>query len=225
MAAPEDWTLQEKEAAQAIIKNAVRLLEDASLLHGYERFGTAYTLATLAFEEAGKVALKIWADNEQLRKVDRRWSFHLRKQTAAGCLLLAHVAVIQIETSQGGRWETLVRPEQGTEAHSVLREAVAKALFESKERRLLDLIRIEAIEKSKQLGFYVDDWSLENGLTAGQFSSSECNKAIDEARSAIRQLRSLPHLSVARALYLLSWDHKSKSTTVSNPSPDIRSAE
>lgn len=196
----EDWTPEEVASAEATVRNAVRLLDDASLLHGYKRYGTAFTLAVLALEEAGKVALRVWADDANLRVIDRKWSFHVRKQTAATALLQAEIAHQVIEDTlreMGLKLHDPRTPDQ----HEELRQRLARGLLESREQRLLELVAIGATEKTKHLGLYVDDWSTEHGLTAGELASSESRAAMEEGRRAVRLLRDKRMLDIANAIY------------------------
>jgi AbiV family abortive infection protein len=195
------WDDKKFEFAEFVVRNAVRLLEDAALLQTYRRFGTAFTLATIAFEEAGKVALDYWSDTEDVPMIGKSWSFHIRKQAAAGCLLLADVAkdFIDRHPARTGRG-TFERGSPEEEAD--LREELAKLMAHSKPARLLNLIALQAVEKTKHVGFYADEWTINKGVTSMQFSSTDCEAAVEEARNAIRMLRSPEHLRVAKAVYL-----------------------
>lgn len=191
------WTDRDYEVANAFVRNAVRLLEDAALLQTYERFGTAFTLATLAFEEAGKVALKYWDSDDAIMKIGKNWTFHLRKQAAAGCLLLAEVAKEAMDKHPARSAGTFTRGRPEDEAE--LREQLARIMVTSKPARLMDLIAVHAVEKAKQSGFYADEWILDAGMQA--FSPTDCAAVIDEARTAVRLLRSPDHLQIASAVY------------------------
>lgn len=194
------WTDNDLAFNEATIKNAVRLLDDAALLQTYQRNGTAFTLATLAFEEVGKVALNWWGDQQGPQRIGKSWSFHMRKQAAAGCLLLAEIAKSTID-EHPSRKETGTFNPGPPEEEAKLREELAKLMYSSKPARLLEHIALQAVEKTKHLGLYADEWTAQRGLVAGEFKSSDCSIAIEEARTAIRLARSDDCLRIAGAVY------------------------
>lgn len=195
------WTDKQFQVAETVVRNAVRLLEDASLLQTYERYGTAFTIATIAFEEAGKVALQHWGDDERVGKLGRSWTFHMRKQAAAGCLLLAEVAKDTVAQHPARRNKGIYNP--GTpDGEADLREVLANAIARSQPARLLELIALHAVERTKHVGFYADEWAIDNGISGAGFSAKGCAEAVDEARQAVRHLRSADHLHLAKAVYL-----------------------
>jgi AbiV family abortive infection protein len=195
------WNDKRLHTAETVVRNAVRLLEDAALLQTYQRYGTASTIATIAFEEAGKVALEYWGSSGDVAKIGKGWSFHIRKQAAAGCLLLAEVAKKAIDehpARKGRSTFELGSPEEEAD----LREKLARLMATSRPARLMELIALHAVEKTKQIGFYADEWVIETGFKASEFSPAQCKEAIEEARSAVRLLRSADHLWIAETIYL-----------------------
>lgn len=200
VAAPSHWTPDDLAIAHAIVRNAVRLLDDAALLQTYERWGTAHTLSTIAFEEAGKVALRCWNDDEKVMQIGKSWSFHIKKQAAAACLLMADVAKRLIDEHPERRG--LSTFEKGTvEEESKLRHDLASAIQSSKENRLLEHVALSAVERAKHVGLYVDDWTIEHGLAVEDLSQRQCVSSMEEARLAIRFLRSKDHLRIAKAVF------------------------
>lgn len=195
------WDDRRFEVAEAVVRNAVRLLEDAALLQTYQRHGTAFTLATIAFEEAGKVALGYWADSDEVAKIGKGWSFHIRKQAAAGCLLLADVAKDAIDDHPARKGHGTFQPGSA-EDEADLREKLAHLMATSRPARLMELIALHAVEKTKHVGFYADEWVIDAGIRASEFSAEGCAEAVDEAKSAVRLLRSGDHLQIAKAIYL-----------------------
>jgi AbiV family abortive infection protein len=200
VAAPDHWTATDLTLAEAIVRNAVRLLDDAALLQTYERWGTAHTLSTIAFEEAGKVVLHCWNNDEKVKQIGKSWSFHIKKQTASACLLLADSAKTLLDTHPERRG--LATFEKGpSENHSTLRDDLAEFIRSSKANRLLELVALNAVEKSKNAGLYVDDWTIDQGFEVGVFSKAQSEESVSEAKMAIRLLRSKDHLRIAKVIF------------------------
>jgi AbiV family abortive infection protein len=196
----EHWSDDDFVLAQSITKNAIRLLEDAALLNTYSRWGTSFTLSTIAFEELGKVALLHWKDDSAINALAKHRSFHIRKQAAAACLLMADVAkkAIDLHPNRSG----LSTLEHGDAEHEAdLLNHIAAAIAGSRPKRLLELITLQAVERVKHLGLYVDESSLEHGMKVEQFSRMESDRAMGEARSAVSILLSPVHLQIGRAIY------------------------
>src|SRR4029077_10964525 len=109
------------------------------------RFASAFALAVLGIEEIGKVILDIWESAAPLSKPVVRRSAHIRKQAAVSSLLLGSFAVREFGTVVDDANEELV-------------QRVAEAFRLSDEGRFMSHVRIGALDKTKQLGFYRDDW-------------------------------------------------------------------
>ena len=171
-----------------IIANAARLLGDAKFLSEHNRFASAFALAVLGLEEIGKVTLDIWGD---LGPLPSNRSAHLRKQTAIGSLLLAAFAVKNFQQKS----ETI------SEVTDSFVEAVARAFYESREGKFLRNIDIGALEKTKQLGIYRDDWLFSLSLHANQFQKSDVTSILEAARNAITSLSDDRTSYVGRAIY------------------------
>lgn len=200
VAKPRHWSEEELQSAELVVKNAIRLLDDATLLQTYERWGTAYTLSTIAMEEAGKVALQLWSDDDVVQTIGKSWTYHLKKQAAAACLLMADFAKTTIDSHPARKgMGTFVRGNEEDEAE--LGEYLAKALHGSAASRLLEHVALHAVERSKHVGLYADDWNLKRGLRALRFTEQESVQATNEARKAIRLLRSEDHVRIAGAVY------------------------
>jgi AbiV family abortive infection protein len=167
LAAPAAWSAEKRHRAEAIVRNAVRLLDDASLLATYHRHGTAFTLAIFSLEEAGKVALQIWGDTARLRAVDSKWTSHIKKQAAATSLLQAEIANRALKM-KFDEWRVPSQAACSPEQFEQLREHLAKALYESREHRLSEYVALGATERVKHVSLYVDDWSLDHEFAAGQ---------------------------------------------------------
>ncbi len=173
-----------------IVSNAARLLRDAKLLADNERFASAFALAVLALEEIGKVVLAFWDTSKQTAKSPNRLSSHIKKQTAVSSLLLA-----QYTTSELGN---TINTEPMT---AELIEHVARAMSESEAGRFNRLVSLGAVDKTKQIGFYHDDWRDSDGLHADQFDASDVTQLFEKCRAAIAALGDSKTMRVGKAIY------------------------
>jgi AbiV family abortive infection protein len=173
-----------------VVANAARLLGDAKFLSENGRFGSAFALAVLGLEEIGKVILDIWAAAGPLQEGKLRRSSHLRKQLAVAALLLACKAVVAVgnDEIEGPISDELV-------------ERVAKALHDSEEGRFNTHVGLGALDKTKQLALYRDDWADAFGISADQFDQSDVTKIFDTARQAIAAVGDNKLVRVGRAVY------------------------
>jgi len=172
-----------------IVSNAARLLRDAKLLADNERFASAFALAVLALEEIGKVVLAFWDTSKQTAKSPNRLSSHIKKQTAVSSLLLA-----QYTTSELGN---TINTEPMT---AELIEHVARAMSESEAGRFNRLVSLGAVDKTKQIGFYHDDW-LDSDVHADQFEASDVTQLFEKCRVAIAALGDSKTMRVGKAIY------------------------
>ncbi|WP_158584909.1 AbiV family abortive infection protein [Brevundimonas sp. LPMIX5] len=186
-----------------IVLNAQRLLADADLLMSHRRGGSAIALSVLALEEVGKVVLELWGNPEELRKIDRRWTYHRRKQAAATMLLQADQAIsetfVLLKSIDGLRGVT-------REVAKSFREDLANSIASSKEAKLSRYVALGATERVKHLGLYFDQESYEMGLIEDDHSSSYLDQALEisiEARRAMSLLSNGVVMRAARSLYLL----------------------
>lgn len=172
----------------AIIANAARLLQDAKLLVDHNRCASAFALAVLGVEEIGKVILDIWESAAPLAKPVVRRSAHVRKQAAVSSLLLAAFAVREFGTVVDDANEALI-------------QRVADAFSLSDEGRLMFQVLGGALEKSKHLGLYHDDWLTEASLHADQFSATDVNAIFTMAQRAIEVVDDGRIMRTGRAIY------------------------
>jgi AbiV family abortive infection protein len=172
----------------AVIANAERLLQDANLLVDHARFASAFALAVLGVEEVGKVILDIWGSAAPLSKPVARRSAHIRKQSAVSSLLLGSFAVTEFGTVVDDANEELV-------------EHVANAFRLSREGWFMSQVHGGALEKTKQLGLYRDDWLTDASLHADQFSDADVNAILSIARRAIEVLDDARIMRTGRAIY------------------------
>lgn len=172
----------------AIIANAARLLQDAKLLVDHSRCASAFALAVLGVEEIGKVVLDIWESAAPLSKPVVRRSAHVRKQAAVSSLLLAAFAVKEFGTVVD-------------DANEALLQRVADAFRLSDEGRLMSQVLGGALEKTKHLGLYRDDWLTEASLHADQFSDTDVDAIFTIARRAIEVVDDGRIMRTGRAIY------------------------
>jgi AbiV family abortive infection protein len=180
---------QNDDQRTLIMENAARLLADAKLLVDHNRFASAFALAVLGVEEIGKVVLDIWETEKPLTKPARRKSSHLRKQAAVGSVLLGSFAIKEFGAIVG-----VSIPDD-------LVESVAKAFHGSIEGRLLRHVEIGAVERTKHLAMYRDEWLTEASLRANQFEKSDVTGLFEYARSAVAVLGDGRAMRAARAIY------------------------
>ena len=173
-----------------IIANSTRLIRDAKFLSDSDRCASAFALAVLGLEEIGKVILDIWSE-QGVQADDRRLSAHLRKQTAVASLLLAVKGVAEILKSSPDRPVT-----------EEFKNEVAKVLFESQDGQFSEVVRLGALDKTKQAAFYHDDWLDEIGIHPDQFQRSDVQSLFDKSRSAVSAMANRDYMRVGKAIYL-----------------------
>lgn len=174
----------------AIVSNAARLLGDAKLLVDNERYASAFALSVLALEEIGKVVLDIWDALRSVPKSGKRSSSHLRKQAAVSSLLLAQYTTRELS-------DVVTSGPINTE----LIERVARAMYASEAGRFDRLVGLGAVDKTKQLAFYRDDWLESTGLHADQFEASDVTQLFDKCRVAIAAVSDSRTMRVGKAIY------------------------
>ena len=154
----------------------------------HTRFASAFALAVLGVEEIGKVILDIWGSAAPLSKPVVRRTAHIRKQAAVRSLLLGSFAVKEFGTAVDDANEELV-------------QRVADAFRLSPEGRLMSQVEGGALDKTKQLGLYRDDWMTEASLHADQFSNTDVNAILSIARRAIDVVDDARIMRTGRAIY------------------------
>jgi len=179
-----------EEANTLIIENAARLLRDAKLLADHERFASAFALAVLGVEEIGKVVLDIWGRAKPLSKPIVRRTVHIRKQAAIGSLLLASFAVKEFGDLDA---EVAIADD--------LIERVSKAFQDSPEGKFLTHVGIGALEMTKHIGIYRDDWLTAASLHADQFNEADVTSMFETARRAIAVVGDPRIMRTGRAIY------------------------
>lgn len=178
----------EQNERTAVIANAARLLQDATLLAEHTRFASAFALAVLGVEEIGKVILDMWGSPAPLSKPTIRRTAHIRKQAAVSSLLLGSFAVREFGTAVDDANEELV-------------QRVAEAFRLSPEGQLMAQVHGGALDKTKQLGLYRDDWMTDASLHADQFSNTDVDAILSIARRAIDVVGDARIMRTGRAIY------------------------
>jgi AbiV family abortive infection protein len=179
-----------EETNTLVIENAARLLRDAKLLVAHARFASAFALAVLGMEEIGKVVLDIWGRAGPLSKPIKRRTLHVRKQAAVGSLLLASFAAEKFGDMDA---ELAITDD--------LIERVAKAFWDSPEGKFLAHVEMGALEKTKHMGMYWDDWLIAASLHADQFDNADVSSMFETARRTIKVIGDPRIMRVGRAIY------------------------
>jgi AbiV family abortive infection protein len=175
----------------AIIANAARLLKDAKLLVDHERYASAFALSVLALEEIGKVVLDLWGKPEAPPKlINKRPSAHVKKQAAVSSLLLAESVAKELG-------EVIVSGAADDE----LVERAARFMHESDSGRFHWLVGIGAVDKTKQVALYRDDFYAATGLTADGFDGADLEKVFGQRRLAVAAVSDQRVMRIGKAIY------------------------
>jgi len=114
----------------------------------------------------------------------------MRKQTAVASLLLAKTGISQIRKSPSGR-----------PLSDEFTEEVAKAVFESPEGYFSEVVSLGALDKTKQVALYYDDWLEDAGLSADQFKQSDVVAIFDQSKNAVEAIRNPNFMRAGMAVY------------------------
>lgn len=87
------------------------------------------------------------------------------------------------------------------DANEELVRRVADAFRLSDEGRFMSHVHSGALEKTKQLGLYRDDWLTDASLHADQFSDTDVNAILSIARRAIDVVGDARIMRTGRAIY------------------------
>ena len=200
-----------------ILENARRLVGDAKLLLDQSRFASAFGLAVLGLEEVGKLMLRRWASDPQLKRDTNRYGFHKVKQAVVGSLYMARSATLAYDEFLRHRGLKLVDRDRLTadqlrstvsleELDEQAVEQVARALFESKGRQFLDFSELGAIDRTKQCAFFVDEDFLKLDLSPFGFKRTDAENMIEHSRDAIELSDDEMVVNVAKAIYRTSLE-------------------
>jgi AbiV family abortive infection protein len=184
-----------------VVRNARRLLADADLLAENGRYASAFVLATLAFEEVGKVVLAVWGDDLAVKAALKGATQHVQKQSAAAALLLADLTHGTVHAHVQSVGLASPRDLSDGEVPNAVK-ALVEAYAKSEEARLIDVASAGILDATKQVGLYVDDWLMKRDLTYQGFGEYDASRARDQADRALHLLRDVEKLQVARALFL-----------------------
>lgn len=110
------------------------------------------------------------------------------EQAAISSLLLASFAVREFGTAVD-------------HADEELGQRVAEAIRLSREGQFMSQVLGGAIEKTKQLGLYRDDWLTDASLHADQFSAADVDEIFSIARRAIEVVDDARIMRTGRAIY------------------------
>jgi AbiV family abortive infection protein len=173
----------------AILANAERLISDAHLLVANGRCATGYALAVLALEEIGKAILEVWHVKNKPSK-SPFVSSHIKKQAAVSALLLARYT-IKFMNNLGDK----------TPEDEELAVKMAESIAESDEGKFERHVSIGAIDKTKQLAIYRDEWFESIGAYDIDFDASDVFRVFDRCRTATMALSDPKSMHVGAAIY------------------------
>lgn len=184
-----------------IIQNAKRLLDDAVMLFENDRHASAFALAVLSLEETGKFLLREWQRSDSRFGADlKRHGFHKVKQAVVGSLYLSKAACEA----------NALFHDNGDDVTDEQVAHVARAMYEAKERDFLKYAFDGVIDKTKQCAFYLDEWGLSQNVTPFDFSRTDSDRAIEQARYALSLVGDGLSSHVAKAIYRAHLDNLPK---------------
>jgi AbiV family abortive infection protein len=180
---PTDQATELGKVLLALGKNATRLLDDAALLSENDRGASAYVLAILALEEVGEILLKMWGDDEKIASTFRGIPRHIKKQTAAACLITAKYM-----------WDGVTEhlTERGLSEISDLGEGELEALMQrlaqdvngTDAALLMTSAPMGILDLSKQAGLYTDLFEVGINLSHEDFTQGQDAEAIGIVKRA-----------------------------------------
>ena len=173
----------------AVFCHAMRLFNDAAYLRDDARYASAYALALLALEEVGKAILECW-QLPPLAKLSVKGSAHLRKQTAATTVVLAHAIT-----------HRFIGPELAGMELIAARDMLARFIAGSSEGRDMDHAAIGVLDRIKHIALYRDENATELGLTPERIGASDVNEIIDMGATAAEGLGDEATMEIGRAIY------------------------
>jgi AbiV family abortive infection protein len=174
----------------AILANAERLISDAQLLVSNGRCASAYALSVLALEEIGKAILEVWDVKKHTSK-SPFVSSHIKKQSAVSVLLIARYSIEYVGNLEDRQ------PEDDEE----LAVKMAASIMTSDEGKFDRHVAIGAIDKTKQLAIYRDEWFEAIGAYDIGFDISAVTRVFDRCRTAIVALNDPKTMHVGAAIY------------------------
>lgn len=179
----ETWFAEE----QAILDNARQIVADARLLSDHDRQSTAFALAVIALEEIGKITLRRW---ESIKPVTaKRKNLHIRKQSAAGALLIAAQMTLPLNDR-----------DRSKDALRRLVAVAATVVFASLESDWIIAVEQGLVDKKKQLALYRDE-QIPAALQGQKFQSDDVEKIIFYCKAALDAVDDHLVMNVARSIY------------------------
>jgi hypothetical protein len=155
----------------------------------------------------GKVLLNLWRNPKASAK---RPNLHLQKQGAVASVLVAHHVVSFLREKNmlvPVRREETPEPLLQAETDKIV-EQIARAMSESESGRFARHVDMRAIDKTKQLALYHDDWAAEAGLDSKQFSVTDVKQIHNLCRQAVEAMGDDLVMTVGRAIYLADRDER-----------------
>lgn len=187
------------EERTEIALNALRLLKDAALLYNNGRYASSFALGVLASEEVGKLIINVWQSQSPLTLLTSSRLTHRQKQAATGSLLLAKQAedIAKANYSGGPFGEDLI-------------ERLAEELCETEAMRFSAQIEMGAVDKTKELALYRDEWLLALNLHVDIFERSPDKSMLQKTLAALREVMNDRCMEVGRLLFELYLERDTK---------------
>lgn len=178
------------EERTEIALNALRLLRDAALLYNHQRYASSFALGVLAWEEVGKLIINVWQSQCPIEFPNGHRLTHRRKQAATNSLLVAKQAQeIAKENYSGGPFD------------EDLIERLAEELCQTDAMHFSRLIEIGAVDKTKELALYRDEWLSALNLHVDIFERSPDKSMLQKTLAAFREVLNARCMDVGRILF------------------------
>ncbi|MBX2831154.1 MAG: AbiV family abortive infection protein [Rhodospirillales bacterium] len=179
-----------KDRHSKIIKNATRLVADASFLNKHNRHASAFALALLGIEEVGKLILDIWYPDGRIPKQKALRSFHIQKQYAVAALMLGKQAS-----------DFLANELMPDEDSPDLAEQLAKLFYEGEEGKFSQHVLDGIVDKTKQCAMYFDDQFEAFDISAEQFEHSDVTELLNIAIASTEAIFDNRAMRAGKAIY------------------------
>src|ERR1700730_6405994 len=88
-------------------------------------------------------------------------------------------------------------------------ERVSRAMYDSEAGKFVRLVGVGAVDKTKQIAFYRDDWLESGGLHADQFDASDVTQLFEKCRAVIAALGDSKN-DACRQGNLAHWRHSGR---------------
>ena len=176
---------------ESILKNSIRLNEDAKTLASLSRYSSAFALAVLGLEEVGKVVLLEWGSPKPNSTKRRLKSFHIQKQLAVACLVQGYD--IAEKFRDWPRTKKIKKKQV---------EELAKYMYESHMGLFERTVSSGLLVKIKHCALYFDSTTDEPIRRTEDFTEADVSLLFTFAQQATLVLNDHDAMAAGRALYV-----------------------